>query len=70
MSVTKWNERSIEDWLDPSEVGRVIPGGISPAAVRKWCREGKIPGVIQLPNGRWRIPRSAIEEVLEAGRAG
>lgn len=34
--------------------------GYSPDTVRRWCREGKIPGAEQDGRGRpWRIPDNA-----------
>ena len=54
-------------WLDPASAGKLVPGGLGAAAIRKWCREGKIPGSIQLPSGRWKIPASAIEQMILEG---
>ena len=34
--------------------------GVTPATVRKWCNDGKIPGVTQDKKGSpWHIPKNA-----------
>jgi hypothetical protein len=30
--------------------------------VRRWLRDGWLPGAVQYPDGRWDIPRDAIEQ--------
>ena len=65
MNVPKRNDLNLGTWLTPEEFGEVIPGGLGAAAVRKWARAGKIPGAIQLPSGRWRIPESAVDAILD-----
>lgn len=57
-------------WLDPGDAGKLIPGGVGAAAIRKWCREGKLPGAIRLPSGRWKIPMSAIDALLKGVVSG
>lgn len=69
MDVPNWNERDESGWLTPDEFGAAIPGGLGAAAVRKWARQGKIPGAIRLPNGRWKIPEAAVRELLEGEAA-
>lgn len=68
MSVRKSNECLDSSWLSPDEAGARIPGGLGGAAIRVWCRDGKLPGAIRLPSGRWRIPVSAVEAII-AGEA-
>lgn len=53
-----------KEWYSPREAGQLIPGGLGAAGMRKWCREGQVPGARQLPSGRWLIPRSGIEKLL------
>lgn len=69
MSIPKRNEQAETDWLSPDEFGDRIPGGLGGAAVRKWARAGKIPGALQLPNGRWQIPADAVNAILNGGQA-
>lgn len=59
-----------ERWLDPAEAGKLIPGGLGAPGVRQWCRQGKLPGAVKLPSGRWQIPVSALNEVLQKGVSG
>ena len=35
--------------------------GVSYWTVYRWVRSGKIKGV-RMPSGRWRVPKSALEE--------
>jgi dUTP pyrophosphatase len=37
--------------------------------VRKWVRTGRLPGT-RLPNGEWRVPRSAVESFPTTRRGG
>ena len=56
--------------VDPGDAGKLIPGDVGAAAIRKWCREGKLPGAIRLPSGRWKIPMSAIDALLKGVVSG
>ncbi|AFV89297.1 HTH_MerR-trunc domain-containing protein [Acidipropionibacterium acidipropionici ATCC 4875] len=38
--------------------------GVGAQAVRRWCEAGKVAGAVQLPSGRWRLPWSAVVEIL------
>ena len=39
---------------------------VDPNTVRRWCREGKIPGVEQDGKGKpWRIPEDATPPTLK-----
>ncbi len=38
--------------------------GVGAQAVRRWCETGKVAGAVQLPSGRWRLPWSAVVEIL------
>jgi len=35
--------------------------GVSYWTVYRWIRDGKLKGV-KMPSGRWRVPKSALEE--------
>lgn len=59
-----------EKWLTPGQASMLIPGNPSSVTVRKWCRQGSIPGAIQMPSGRWKIPTSALELMLQRGLTG
>lgn len=64
MSETEKHGHASEDWLSPREAGQLVPGGVTGVTIRKWCQAGNIPGAVQLPSGRWVIPRSAIEHAM------
>lgn len=66
MSETNKSNCSSQVWLTPTEAGRRIPGNPTGMTVRKWSRNGLLPGAIQLPSGRWKIPLSAIEAMMAA----
>lgn len=66
MSVTNSIDRDKETWLSPDEFANLMPGDPKTATVRKWCRQGKLPGAIQMPGGRWQIPKSTVDVVLGA----
>ena len=66
MSETNSYEQSGEVWFSPAEAGSQVPGGATGVTIRKWCRQGRVPGAIQLPSGRWKIPLSAIEAMMAA----
>lgn len=68
MDVKKQYKRNDGEWLTPEEFGERIPGGLGSAAVRKWAREGKIPGSLQLPNGRWQLPAEAIVSITSRSK--
>ena len=52
-----------DDWLTPTRFAEMLPGA-SPKSVRDWLAAGKVPGAIRLPSGRWRIPWTAVVEIL------
>lgn len=64
MTETQSYERAGEIWLSPSEAGELVPGGVTAVTVRKWCRLGRVPGAVQLPSGRWKVPASAIDAMI------
>ena len=66
MSVTNSTENAKTAWLSPDEFADLMPGEPKTATVRKWCRQGKLPGAIQMPGGRWQIPQSAVAVILGA----
>lgn len=51
------------EFLSPPEVARILPSTTA-LSVRRWAASGRLPGAIQLPNGRWQIPWSAVVEIL------
>lgn len=63
MDVTKWNAYEKTEWFSPEEASHLIPGSPVPATVRKWARNGKLPGAVRLPGGRWQIPVEAIDAI-------
>jgi predicted DNA-binding transcriptional regulator AlpA len=34
--------------------------GVTRSLVCRWCRQGRFPGAVQLPNGGWLIPKTAV----------
>ncbi|HAT6526206.1 TPA: helix-turn-helix domain-containing protein [Corynebacterium striatum] len=59
--------RGEEVWLTTTQAAALLPH-VSRRSIQHWAAAGEIPGAIQLPSGRYRIPKSAIEELLEKGR--
>ncbi|MFP3234726.1 MAG: IS607 family transposase [Sulfolobaceae archaeon] len=55
---------TVKRYLTPSEVAEIF--GMSRSGVIKWIREGKIKAVEI--KGRWRIPYSEIERLLNGGK--
>lgn len=49
----------VERLFTLSEVAYML--GVSYWTVYNWVREGRLKGV-KVPTGRWRVPRSALEE--------
>lgn len=41
---------------------------VSGTTIRKWVREGRLPGASMLPGGDLRIPASDLEALAQAGR--
>ncbi len=62
MRLRKTYEES--EWLTPPEAERLSGGIATGAAFRDWARQGLIDAV-RLPNGRYKISRSAIESMLK-----
>lgn len=52
-----------EQLLSARQVSELFPGIGSPATVRRWAREGKIP-YVQLPGGRRLFRRSDFEQMM------
>ncbi len=54
------------DYLTPTDFAHAL--GLSRGeTVREWCAEGKIPGAFRVSDkgkGRWRIPRTSLEEYV------
>ena len=57
------NSVSADELLSARQVSELFPGIGSPATVRRWAREGKIPHV-QLPGGRRLFRRSDFEQMM------
>lgn len=54
---------SADELLSARQVSELFPGIGSPATVRRWAREGKIPHV-KLPGGRRLFRRSDFEKMI------
>lgn len=52
-----------EQLLSARQVSELFPGIGTPATVRRWAREGKIPHV-KLPGGRRLFRRADLEQML------
>lgn len=66
MTLRKTNE--LPDWLTPPEAERLSGGIATGAAFRDWARQGLIDAV-RLPNGRYKISRTALESMLKTAEA-
>jgi predicted site-specific integrase-resolvase len=53
--------------LDAEEVAAAWD--VRPVTVRRWAREGRLPGVVRTPGGALRFTRAALPPV-EGGEAG
>lgn len=51
-------------WVSPAEAAE-LAGLYSQRTFNRWAKENKIPAK-QLPNGRWLILRTAVEELFAA----
>ena len=54
-----------EDLLTTVEVAAMLR--IHPSSVRRWIERGEVEA-IQLPGGRYRVPRSEVERLLRKPR--
>ena len=55
------------EWVTTGEVARAL--GYHPNTVREWCETGRIAGAQRpVPGAQWRIPRTWLDERLEAVR--
>ena len=57
------NTVSADELLSARQVSELFPGIGSPATVRRWAREGKIPHV-KLPSGKRLFRRSDFEQMI------
>ena len=57
------NTVSADELLSARQVSELFPGIGTPATVRRWAREGKIPHV-KLPGGRRLFRRSDFEQLI------
>lgn len=57
------NNVSAGELLSARQVSELFPGIGSPATVRRWAREGKIP-YVQLPGGRRLFRRADFEQMI------
>ena len=57
------NNVSADELLSARQVSELFPGIGTPATIRRWAREGKIPHV-QLPGGRRLFRRSDFEQLI------
>ena len=58
-----------EQLLSARQVSELFPGIGTPATVRRWAREGKIPHV-KLPGGRRLFRRADFEQMMAQGPGG
>lgn len=58
-----------EQLLSARQVSELFPGIGTPATVRRWAREGKVPHV-KLPGGRRLFRRSDFEQMMAQGPGG
>lgn len=56
-----------EKWLTPREFGLLVPGTVSAQSIREWAASGKLPGAFRTPGGHWKIPESAVNQILAGG---
>lgn len=52
-----------EVWLTSGEAAELLPN-VSRRSVQVWASSGKIDGVIRLPSGQYRIPKSSLMALL------
>lgn len=57
------NTVSADELLSARQVSELFPAIGTPATIRRWAREGKIPHV-QLPGGRRLFRRSDFEQMM------
>ena len=57
------NVSASEQLLSARQVSELFPGIGSPATIRRWAREGKIP-YVQLPGGRRLFRRADFEKMI------
>ena len=50
------------DLIGTTEVAQIL--NVSRSSVLRWIERGDIPAV-QLPSGRWRVPREAVDALLK-----
>lgn len=49
-------------FLRPDEAARRV--GVGVGTMRRWIREGRVPGTRRGPGGRLRIPTSSVDELF------
>ena len=47
-------------YLKPAAVAKHFL--VTAETVRRWCEEGRFPGAVKTPSGRWLIPASEIAQ--------
>lgn len=52
-----------EVWLTSGEAAELLPN-VSRRSVQAWAASGKIEGVVRLPSGQYRIPKSSLASLL------
>jgi excisionase family DNA binding protein len=55
--------QELNELLLPAEVARILR--VTPRTVERYCKQGKLRAV--KVGRRWRIPRSALEDLLSQG---
>lgn len=50
-----------ENALSPTEAAELL--GVDVGTLKRWAREGKVPGAWQTPGGWWKFTRHGLEEL-------
>ena len=55
-----------DDYITTGEAARLLR--VSPETIRRRCATGRIPGAMRIDSGRWKVPRSWVQGILDAVR--
>lgn len=59
---TNGSASSAAAFLDPGEAA--VRVGVAVGTMRRWIREGRVPGTRRGPGGRLRIPIASVDELF------